>query len=100
MSMVVTTAGIAELYDRASGVPGWTARIAEDGIRVEMTPPPGYTIVSAACGAKRLVKLLPLKMITAVFNFGSGSLPAIPAAPAPLGPPLLPEEYPKTPRVE
>ncbi len=52
---MITAEQIAKQYDDASGVPGWTAELCADN-RVELTPPPGYTIIETAAGARRLVK--------------------------------------------
>lgn len=50
----VTGEDIATLYERVSGVPGWTARI--EGTEVVITPPLGYVETRSENGSRRLVK--------------------------------------------
>lgn len=54
-SQPATGQDIAALYDRLSGVPGWTARI--DSGEVFLTPPPGYVEVHGEDGSRCLVKI-------------------------------------------
>jgi len=49
---VVTPAQIAAMYDRTSGVSGWTAELSEHDI--VLTPPPGYVVVYGEDGSRRL----------------------------------------------
>lgn len=44
-SSVVDPTNIAAQYAEASGVPGWTAKVVENGTSIDIYAPPGYTIV-------------------------------------------------------
>lgn len=53
---------LIERMESISGVPGWTAKLSEDGKVVEMKPPPGYTIVYGEGATWSLGTLDPSKL--------------------------------------
>ena len=60
---VATPMGSAAMYDEASGVKGWTAKVSDDGKRIEMIPPPGSIICYDAQGRPGLFRASTLAKI-------------------------------------
>lgn len=62
----LTLKDIAARYDSASGVPGWSAKPGQGG-RIDLYPPPGYTVVWREDGAMALVEAF--KQVRLEFGF-------------------------------